>query len=67
MFNQAAVWRVRQYYTILPPRPLKNTPTGVYVGIRVCALVGDRLSKCLREYPAPDLDAPLIPIKMRAV
>lgn len=33
----------------------------------VCVLVGDRLRKRLREYPVPDLDAPLIPIKMRAV
>lgn len=36
-------------------------------GVCVYVFEGDRLRKRLREYPAPDLDAPLIPIKMRAV
>lgn len=33
----------------------------------VCVFACIRLRKHLKEYPASDLDAPLIPIKMRAV
>jgi len=36
-------------------------------GSCVCVCVYDRLREGLREHRAPDLDASLIPIKMRAV
>lgn len=61
ILNHAAVWRVSQYYSI------SSLQKCTEVCVCVCVFVGDRLRQRLREYPSPDLDAPLIPIKMRAV